>query len=122
MSYKALLIGGAILASAVLGDHCNIKDRFIEPARYRSTKIDSETYQKPFDLQKKYEINKDGNLEVYIGHDDKWYKVDKDLRVNERDLSKMLEDEAKKIKPYLKEKFDELQDWYERNFKDGNHN
>jgi len=121
MKFKALFIGAAILASAVAGDYCNVKDRFIEPVRYKNVNVDQESYQKPFNLQKKYQTNEKGELEVYIGEEDEWYKVDKDLRVNERELSEMIKDEAKNLKPYIKDKIDELIDWYE-GLKDGNHN
>lgn len=122
MGYKTLLIGAAIFASAILGDYCNIKDRFIEPIRYKNVKIDSESYQKPFQLRKKYYVNEKGRLEVYTGYDGEWYKVDKDLRVNERGICEMLKEESKEVKPYVRKKVDDLIDWYERSFKNGNHN
>ena len=122
MKYKAILAGAVILASAVLGDYCNVKDRFIEPVRYRSVNVDSGCYPKPFQLQKKYKINDDGRLDVYIGSSDKWCKVDKDLRVNERGIGEMLKEESKNLKPYVQGKVDDLIDWYEEIFKDGNHN
>ncbi len=117
---KILLVSTAILASAYLGDHYNVKDRFIEPIKYRNARMDPNSYQKPFQLKKRYQINKEGKLETYIGHDDKWYKVDKDLRVNERSLSEILKDETKEIVPYVKKKVDELFEWYKRNFENEN--
>ena len=122
MKFKTLFIGTAVLASAVIGDYCNVKDNFIEPVKYRAVKVDSESYQKPFQLQKKYLVNEEGNLEVYIGEGNEWYKVDKDLRVNERKLGEMIKDESKEIKPFVKKKIDDLIEWYNRRFKDGNHN
>lgn len=122
MKCKTLLIGSAFLASAIIGDHYNVKDRFIEPIKYRNTKIAPESYQNPFDLQKKYQINENNELEVYIGNDGKWYKVDKDLRVNERSIYEMLKYESKDVKPYIKKKVDDLIDWYEKNFQNGNRN
>ena len=119
IKFKHLLIGLTVFASAVLGDHYNVKDCIIEPLRYRNTKIDPASYQNPFQLKKKYWINKENNLEVYIGNDDKWYKVEKGLRVNERDISQILGNETKKIKPYLKEKIEDLKEWYGQNFKNG---
>lgn len=117
MKYRYFLVGSAIFASAVLGDYCNVKDRFIEPMKYRNIKVDSEGYQKPFQLGKKYRINEKGYLEVYIGNSNTWYKVDKELRANERSFSEQLNEESKKVKSYLKGKFDSLRGWYERNFK-----
>ncbi len=113
---KILLVSTAVLASAYLGDHYNVKDRFVEPIRYRNAKIDLESYQKPFQLQKKYEINKKGSLEVYIGNDKEWHKVSKELRVNERSLGEKLKDETKEVIPYVKKKIDELVEWYNRRF------
>ena len=121
MKLKVLFIGSAIIASAVIGDYCDVKDRFIEPVRYRNTKIDSETYQKPFQLKKKYQLNEKGELEVYIGNDGEWYKVDRELRVNERELDEMIQDETDKIVPYIKDKFDDLLNWLE-DLKDGDSN
>lgn len=122
MKFKILLISTAILASAYLGDHYNVKDRFVEPLKYRNAKVNPDCYQQPFKLQKKYQLNKKGQLEVYVGHDNKWYKVDKDLRVNERNLSEKLKDETKEIIPYVKKKIDNLIEWYEKNFKNENNN
>ncbi|MCG2718970.1 MAG: hypothetical protein L6408_09100 [Nanoarchaeota archaeon] len=116
MKVKGILIGAAILASTIIGDYCNVGDRFIEPLRYRNTKVDSESYQKPFELEKKYVINEEGNLEVYIGYDHEWYKVDKNLRVNERTLGELLKDESGEIKDYLKEKSDDIKEWYNKKF------
>ena len=121
MGYKILLVGAAILASAVIGDYCNVKDRFIEPVRYRNVKIDPKGYQKPFQLQKKYQVNEKGSLEVYIGNDGSWYKVDKNLRVNKKGLNELLKEEGRDIKSYFKEKINDLIDWYQ-GFKDENHN
>lgn len=112
MVLKTLIVGAAILASAVLGDYCNVKDNFIEPIRYKNVKVDSSCYQKPFQLQKRYHVNKQGFLEVYIGHNNTWYKVSKDLRVNEKNLCDMLKEESREIKDYVGDKFDDLMDWY----------
>lgn len=122
MKLKILLISTAFLAGAYLGDHYNVKDRLIEPVKYRNVKVDPKTCQQPFNLQKKYQLNKEGNLEVYIGYSDKWYKVDQDLRVNERNLGEKLKEETKEIVPYIKKKFEDMMKWYEENFKDGNRN
>lgn len=119
MKIKTILVSAAILASAYLGDYYNVKDRFVEPIRYRNVKIDSETYQKPFQLQKKYKVNEKGNLEVYVGEGEKWYKVDKDLRVNERSLGEKLKYETKEIIPYIKNKIGELGKWLNERFGDG---
>jgi len=113
MKCKTLLICAAILASAVLGDYYNIKDRLIEPLKYRNVKVDPGCYQNPFQLEKKYYINEEGNLEVYIGNKDEWYKVDQDLRVNERSLTEMVKEEGSKIRPYIKKKIEDLKEWYE---------
>lgn len=121
MICKTLLVASAILASAVLGDYCNVKDRFIEPVRYRNVKVDADCYQKPFKLQKKYQINEGGDLEVYIGNDNTWYKVSKDLRVNEKSLNELWEEKSEEIKSYIKDKINGLTDWY-KGFKDGNRN
>jgi len=112
--FKTLLISTAIMASAYLGDCYNVKDRFVEPIRYRNVRIDSKTYQKPFQLEKKYQINEKGELEVYLGEGDKWYKVSKDLRVNERGLYEKLKDDTKEVVPYFKKKIDDLIEWYNR--------
>lgn len=113
MKYKALLIGASIFGIAVLGDYCNLKDRIVEPLCHRNVQVDSESYSKPFDLEKRYHINEEGKLEVYIGHDDTWYKVDKDLRVNERSIKEMLEDESK-------ENYQKFKKWLEKLLKNGN--
>lgn len=119
--FKPVLIGVAILASVVLGSYLNLKDRIIEPVRYRNIKVDSQVYQKPFKLKKKYMVNKNGDLEVYLGNKDEWYKVGKGLRVNEKNLSEILKEDIGKIKPYIREKIDELGWWYE-DFKNGTRN
>ncbi|MDP2909030.1 MAG: hypothetical protein Q8N77_04470 [Nanoarchaeota archaeon] len=119
MKLKALLIGTALLASAYLGDYYNVNDRFVEPLRYRNVKFDPKCYQDPFRIQKKYKINEEGSLEVYVGHDNRWHIVSKELRVNERKLSEMVKDETKGIVPYVRKKIDELFGLYERYF-DGN--
>jgi hypothetical protein len=119
---KILLVSTAVLASMYLGDHYNVKDRFVEPIRYRNVKVDSKTYQKPFQLQKKYQVNEKGKLEVYIGYDKEWHKVSEELRVNERSLGEKLKDETKEVIPYIKKKVDDLVEWYNRSFGNGNPN
>lgn len=116
MKIKTILVSAAILTSAYLGDYYNVKDRFVEPIRYRNVRIDSKTYQKPFQLQKKYQVNEKGSLEVYIGCDKEWHKVSEEMRVNERSLSEKIKDETKEIIPYVKKKVDELIEWYNRRF------
>ena len=122
MKYKTFIAGAAILASAVLGDCCNVKDRFIEPVRYRNVSVDCEGYQKPFQLQKKYDMNEKGELEVYIGNDNQWYKVYKDMRVNERRLNEILKEDVKEVKSKIINKINDIINWCEKSFKDGNHN
>ncbi|MDP2906639.1 MAG: hypothetical protein Q8O03_01750 [Nanoarchaeota archaeon] len=117
---KILLVSTALLTSAYLGDCYNVKDRFVEPIMYRNVKVDSKTYQKPFQLQKKYQVNEKGKLEVYIGCDKEWHKVSEELRVNERSLGEKLKDETKEIVPYIKKKVDDLVEWYNRSFGNGN--
>lgn len=113
---KILLVSTAVLASAYLGDNYNVKDRFVEPVRYRNTKVDSKTYQKPFQLQKKYKINEKGKLEVYIGCDKEWNKVSEEMRVNERSLGEMVKKETQDIVPYIKNKIGELGKWLNERF------
>lgn len=113
MKYKALLIGASIIGASILGDYCNIKDRIIEPLRYKKVQIDSKSYPKPFALEKRYKINDKGKLEVYIGYGNKWYKVNQDLRVNERSLKDMLEDEGK-------ENYQKFKKWLENVLQNGN--
>lgn len=108
MKCKILLTGAVILVSAVLGDYCDVKDNFIDPVRYRNIKIDQDCYQKPFQLRKKYKINKKGNLELYIGSNDEWYKVEKGLRVNERSIGELLKEGSEEVKEYIKKKIDAL--------------
>jgi hypothetical protein len=119
MKFKILLVSTAVLASAYLGDHYNVKDRFVEPIRYRNVKVDSKTYQKPFQLQKKYQVNEKGKLEVYIGCDKEWHKVSEELRVNERSLGERMKYETKEIVPYIKNKIGELGKWLNERFGDG---
>lgn len=100
-----LLLAGA----AVAGDSCNVNDRLINPIRYRNVKVDPKTYQKPFRLQKKYIQNEQGMLEVHIGHNEKWYVVSKDLRVNERGLEQMMKDQGNEFARAIKEKYEQKQ-------------
>lgn len=97
------LIGGA----AILGDSCNVNDRFINPIVYRNFKVDQKSYQKPFKLQKKYSVNENGMLEVYIGNNEQWYKVGRELRVNERSLDQMLKEQGSEVARILKEKYEQ---------------
>ncbi len=120
MKFKILLVSTAVLASAYLGDHYNVKDMFVEPIRYRNVKVDSKTYPKPFQLQKKYQVNEKGKLEVYIGCDKEWHKVSEELRVNERSLGERLKYETKEVFPYFKKKVEDLAEWYKRSFGNGN--
>lgn len=120
MKVKALIIGTALLASTVFGDYYNVLDRFVRPARYWSVRVDPKCYQRPFQLQKRYKVNEKGDLEVYIGEGDRWHKVSKDLRVNERSLGEKLKDETKEVFPYFKKKVEDLVEWYKRSFGNGN--
>jgi len=101
----ALLLAGA----AVAGDSCNVNDKFINPIRYRNVKVDPKSYQKPFKLQKKYTQNEQGMLELQIGHDEKWYFVNKELRVNERSLEQMMKDQGNEFAKAIKEKYEQKQ-------------
>jgi len=114
MKLKNIIVGTAILASAVIGDYYNVKDHVIEPLRYWNVKIDSKTYQKPFRLEKKYIINQEGNLEVYLGHDHEWYKIEEDMRINKRTLTDLLKEESDDFIEYLKNKAEEIKEWYEK--------
>lgn len=116
---KILLVSSAVLASAYLGDCYNVKDRFVEPVKYRNVKVDPKTYQKPFQLQKKYQINEKGKLEVYIGYNKEWHKVSEEMRVNERSLSEKLKYETKEIIPYVKDKIGEFGKWLNERFGNG---
>lgn len=119
--FKTLLISTTILASAYLGDCYNVKDRFVEPIKYRNVKIDPKTYQKPFQLEKKYQVNEKGNLEVYIGYDKEWHKVSEEMRVNERSFGEKIKEETKDIVPYVKSKIGEFGRWLNERFGDGNY-
>ncbi len=99
----ACLIAGA----AMLGDSCNVNDKFINPIRYRNVKVDPKNYQKPFKLQKRYVQNERGMLEVHLGHDEKWYKVSNELRVNERSLDQMLKDHGNEVTKMMKQKYEQ---------------
>jgi hypothetical protein len=106
--FKKILIGGAIISTMMLGDYINILDKTIYPLKYNQ-QIDKESYQRPFKLRKRYIINKKDCLEVYIGHDNKWAKVKRNLVTIDRNLEEILAEKGKKIKEnFLK--------WYNRNF------
>ena len=62
---------------AMAGDETNINDKILYPVLYHNALVDPETYPKPFDLEKKYLINDEGKLEVYMGSGEEWIKVDK---------------------------------------------
>lgn len=94
-----------LMGAALLGDSCNVNDRLVNPVIYRNTRIDPTCYQKPFKLQKRYEKNENGMLEVKIGHGDSWHKISKDMRVNERGLDQMLKEQGGEIARALKEKY-----------------
>lgn len=118
MKLKILLVSTAILTSAYLGDCYNVKDRFVEPIKYRNVRVDPKSYQKPFELEKKYQLNEKGNLEVYIGCDKEWHKVSEELRVNERNLGEMVRKETKDIVPYIRNKIGEFGKWLNERFGD----
>jgi len=80
--------------SAVIGDCCDINDKFISPMYYRENLVAEGFYSRPFDLRKEYRVNDKGFLEVYFGADKK-YPVKENMRINERDLGEHLKDETK---------------------------
>ncbi len=96
-----------LTGAAILGDLYNINDRLVNPIAYRNVKTDQQCYQEPFKLQKKYVKNEKGMLEVHFGHDEKWYKVTNELRVNERSLDQMVKGQGNEIARKLKEKYDQ---------------
>ncbi len=96
-----------LTGAAIVGDFYNINDRFINPIVYRNVKVDKQCYQKPFKLQKKYIRNEDGMLEVHFGHDERWYKVTNELRVNERSLDQIVKGQGNEIARKLKEKYEQ---------------
>ncbi len=121
MKYKWIIVGGAIIASAFLGDYLNISDK-IEYLKYKEVKVDPEGYDKPFKIEKRYRVNKKGFLEVYIGHDNKWYKVKKDMRVNERCILKIIQEEGKKARDDIIKKIEEIIEWSKEVIKNDNLN
>jgi len=80
-----------------LGDKFDVLDKMYYPVKYRKIKVDKDCYQEPFKIKKKYLVNKDGFLEVYIGDGKNFYKVKKGFRVNERSFEEILKEEIKKI-------------------------
>lgn len=106
---KIFGIGCLMIGASILGDSCNVNDRFINPIRYRNVRVEPTSYQKPFKLQKKYIQNEKGMLEVYIGYDNKWHKVGRELRVNERSLQEMLKDQGDEVAKIIKEKYEQNQ-------------
>lgn len=106
---KAFGIGLMLTGAAMIGDCCNVNDHFVNPIRYRNVRIEPTSYQKPFKIQKKYVINETGMLELHIGHDQKWYKTGKELRVNERSLEQMLKDQGNELARNIKEKYEKKQ-------------
>jgi len=114
MKIKHLVVGTAIIVSAFAGDYFDLNDRIVNPIRYRDVEIDEKSCKKPFQLKKRYIINKDNKLETYIGYDEKWYKVEKGIRVNERTLAEMLKEECEKIRPYIDMKIEDLIEFYKK--------
>ncbi len=104
---KLFGIGMLIVGAAILGDSCNVNDKFVNPIRYRNVKLDPTSYPKPFKLQKKYVQNDKGMLEVYIGHGETWHKVSNELRVNERSIESMLKDHGSDLAKRIRKKYEE---------------
>ncbi len=98
-----------LAGAAFLGDSCNVNDKIVNPVRYRNVKVDPKSYQNPFKMQKKYVLNENGMLELHLGHNSTWYKVGKELRVNERSLEQMLKDQGEEIAKAIKEKYEQKQ-------------
>lgn len=91
---KIAISCAAILTSAVVGDYTNIMDNTVNPAIYRGPKSGC---KEPFKLQKKYVVNEEGFIEVYIGYDGNYYKVEDGIRVNERSFEEMLKEEIDQV-------------------------
>ncbi|MEM4245132.1 MAG: hypothetical protein QXR60_02935 [Candidatus Nanoarchaeia archaeon] len=104
---KLLGIGIILAGAAIIGDSCNVNDKFVNPIRYRNVKVEPTSYQKPFKLQKKYIQNEKGMLEVYIGHGEVWHKVNNELRVNERSIESMLKDHGSEVAKKIRKKYEE---------------
>lgn len=86
----------------MVGDYYNINDRITYKIMHRNTEISEETYQQPFELRKMYIKNEKGKLEVYIGNDERWHKVSRELRVNERSVNDMVAEKLEEVKKALR--------------------
>jgi len=102
---KIFGIACVMIGTAILGDSCNVNDRFVNPIVYRNTSIEPTSYQKPFKIQKRYTKNEKGMLEVQIGYKENWHKISREMRVNERGLDQMLKDQGEEIAKTMKEKY-----------------
>jgi hypothetical protein len=106
---KAIGLAIMLTGTAMLGDSSNINDKITNPIRYRNVKVDPKTYQQPFKLRKKYVVNEKGMMELQIGHNEKWYLVEKELRVNERTLEQMMKEKGDEFARGIREKYEQKQ-------------
>jgi hypothetical protein len=98
-----------------LGDALDLNDRTINPLIYRNVLIAKESYQRPFQLRKRYVVNRKGFLETHIG-DEKFYKLPPSLDTKCKTLEELLKERGKRIlkrtKDEAKEILDDIRDWY----------
>ncbi|MBS3108102.1 hypothetical protein J4468_04275 [Candidatus Woesearchaeota archaeon] len=81
----------------ILGDKLNINDKIINPIIYKGNKVSKDCYQNPFIIEKRYFINEKKELEIYVGCNERWYKIDKDLRTNKPTLEELAKEELSNI-------------------------
>ncbi len=109
------MVTGAMAASAIVGDHMDVNDKAIYPIVYKDVLVAEDSYQKPFDLKKRYVMNQDGFLEVWVG-DERFFKVKKGLKVNDKSLESLLKEKGniiwKRTKREGKRILMDFKEWY----------
>jgi len=72
---RFLISVAAVCGALAAGDYYNIIDKFVYPFKYYKNKPEENFHQSPFSLEKMYVVNEKGNLETYIGNNNKWVEV-----------------------------------------------
>lgn len=72
-------------------------DKTVYPIKYRNHLAAKDCYKKPFEIRKKYSVNGQGFLEVYLGDGKDFYKIEPEIRVHQKTLGEQLVEKGEDV-------------------------
>ncbi len=91
----------SLMSAMYIGDKLNVIDNVINPIRYHNIIISEKCYNEPFDLEKIYKINANGELEVYFGANGEYYLVEDEVRVHPKTFKEFTENPFEDVSDFI---------------------